>query len=165
MKVFGVIGWKNSGKTGLMERLVAHISSRGFSVSTIKHAHHSFDVDHEGKDSYRHRMAGAGEVLLASRNRWALMRELREQDEPSMDELLTHLSPCDLVLVEGFKQGGHPKMEVNLAARKQGLIALEDNTIEAVASDQKFEGLDLPQFDLDDTAKIAQFILVKTGLV
>ena len=91
MKVFGVIGWKNSGKTGLMERLVAEITSRGFTVATLKHAHHRFDVDHPGKDSYRHREAGASEVLLASRQRWALMHELRGQDEPALEQLLEHL--------------------------------------------------------------------------
>ena len=103
MKVFGVTGWKNSGKTGLMERLVAEFSARGFSVSTIKHAHHRFDVDHPGKDSFRHREAGAKEVLLASRNRFALMHELRDDAEPTLEQLLAKLMPVDLVLIEGYK--------------------------------------------------------------
>ena len=109
MKIYGVTGWKNAGKTGLMERLVAEITSRGLSVSTIKHAHHSFDVDHPGKDSHRHRVAGAHEVLLASKNRIALMQELRDQEEPELAHLLTRLSPVDLVLIEGYKRDRPPK--------------------------------------------------------
>lgn len=101
MKIFGVTGWKNSGKTGLMERLITEFTARGLSVSSIKHAHHSFDIDHPGRDSYRHRDAGARQVLLASRNRWALMHELRNEDEPSLGDLLKQLSPVDLVLIEG----------------------------------------------------------------
>ncbi len=109
MKIFGIVGWKNTGKTGLMERLVSEVSSRGISVSTVKHAHHRFDVDHKGKDSYRHREAGAREVLLSSRTRWALMHEVREEAEPTLDELLAHLAPVDLVLVEGYKRNAHAK--------------------------------------------------------
>lgn len=165
MRIFGIVGWKNSGKTGLMERLVAEITGRGFSVSTMKHAHHTFDVDHAGKDSHRHRLAGASEVLLASKKRWALMNELREQDEPSMHELLSRLSPCDLVLIEGFKRDGHAKIEVNLTVTGQDLIARNDKTICAIASDQMFAELDLEQFNLDDTGVIADFILLQTGLV
>src|SRR5210317_1105493 len=104
MKLYGVTGWKNAGKTGLMERLVTEITGRGFSVSTVKHAHHTFDVDHPGKDSFRHRAAGASEVLLASRNRIALMQELRGAEEPDLTTLLARLSPVDLVLVEGYKR-------------------------------------------------------------
>jgi len=165
MKIFGVVGWKNSGKTGLVERLVAEISGRGFSVATLKHAHHSFDVDHQGKDSYRHREAGANEVLLASRQRWALMRELRDEDEPTLAQLLTHLSPNDLVLIEGYKRDGHLKIEANRAATGQPLIALEDDTIVAVASDHDPDGLILPKFDLDDTVAVADFVLQQVGLV
>ena len=115
MKIYGVTGWKNAGKTGLMERLVAEITSRGLSVSTIKHAHHSFDVDHPGKDSHRHRVAGAHEVLLASKNRIALMQELRDHEEPELAHLLTRLSPVDLVLIEGYKRDRHPKIEAHRA--------------------------------------------------
>ncbi|MEO3413640.1 molybdopterin-guanine dinucleotide biosynthesis protein B [Roseovarius sp. CAU 1744] len=163
MKIYGVVGWKNAGKTGLMERLVAEITRRGFTVSTIKHAHHSFDVDHPGKDSYRHRAAGAREVLLASRNRWALMHELTDEDEPSLADLLAKLSPVDLVLVEGYKRDGHAKIEAYRAATGNPLIATTDNSIRAVASDTALE-LDCPVFDLDDTTAVADFILAEVGL-
>ncbi len=165
MRVFGVVGWKNSGKTGLMERLVSEITSRGFRVATLKHAHHSFDVDHQGKDSFRHREAGATEVLLASRQRWALMHELRGQDEPTLEQLLAHLSPNDLVLIEGYKRDDHPKIEANRKATGQPLLALEDETVRAVASDNGPQGVPVPVFDLDDTVAIAEFILQETGLV
>lgn len=163
MNIYGVVGWKNAGKTGLMERLVAEITGRGFTVSTIKHAHHSFDVDHPGKDSYRHRAAGAREVLLASRNRWALMNELRDEDEPTLTQLLSKLSPVDLVLVEGYKRDAHPKIEAFRAVTGNTLIAADDNSIRAVASDTALE-LDCPVFDLDDTTAIADFILSEVGL-
>ena len=135
MKIYGITGWKNSGKTGLMERLVSEFVKRGFSVSTIKHAHHSFDVDRSGKDSHRHRVAGASEVLLASRNRFALMHELRAEDEPSLEVLLAKLSPVDLVLIEGFKRDRHAKIETFRAVTGTELIATNDPTIHAVASD------------------------------
>ncbi len=164
MKIFGVSGWKNSGKTGLVERLVFEITARGFKVATLKHAHHQFDVDHKGKDSYRHREAGAVEVLLASRKRWALMHEIHDDNEPSLDRLLTHLAPCDLVLIEGYKRDKHMKIEANRAATGQPLLALEDPTVCAVASDHKPDGLKVPLFDLDDTAAISDFILQQVGL-
>ena len=163
MKIYGVTGWKNAGKTGLMERLVAEITSRGFSVSTIKHAHHSFDVDHPGKDSHRHRVAGAQEVLLASKNRIALMRELRDQEEPDLAHLLTRLSPVDLVLIEGYKRDRHPKIEAHRSATGQPLIAPGDDTIRAVASDVPLT-LERPVFDLDDTTALADFVLREVGL-
>ena len=163
MKIYGVVGWKNAGKTGLMERLVTEITSRGISVSTIKHAHHSFDVDHEGKDSFRHRQAGATEVLLASRNRFALMHELRQEQEPSLDDLLPRLSPVDLVLIEGYKRDQHPKIEAHCAETGNPLIAPDDPTIRAVASDTPLD-LDRPVFDLDDTTAIADFVLAEVGL-
>jgi len=163
MKVFGVTGWKNSGKTGLMERLVSEITARGFSVSTLKHAHHSFDVDHEGKDSYRHREAGASQVILASRNRWALMSELRGGGEPPLAELLGKLNPVDLVLVEGYKREGHDKIEAHRAATGQPLIAPNDETIVAVASDSAPEAPVLV-LNLDDTKGVADFILARVGL-
>lgn len=163
MKVFGIIGWKNTGKTGLVERLVTEISARGFSVSTIKHAHHSFDVDHEGRDSYRHRSAGAREVLLSSGTRWALMHELRGAPEVPLAQLLPKLSPVDLVLVEGFKAEGHEKLECHRAGAGKAVLAKADATIIAVASDV---ALDIAQvvFDLNDTQKIADFILARVGL-
>ncbi|MEO1137960.1 MAG: molybdopterin-guanine dinucleotide biosynthesis protein B [Pseudomonadota bacterium] len=163
MKIYGVVGWKNAGKTGLMERLVTEISSRGFSVSTVKHAHHSFDVDHPGKDSHRHRVAGATEVLLSSRNRYALMHELRNEEEPALDSLLGILSPVDLVLIEGYKRDVHPKVEAHRVVTGNPLIAPNDPTVKAVASDTPMT-LDRPVFNLDDTKAIADFILNEVGL-
>ena len=157
MKIFGVTGWKNSGKTGLMERLITEFTARGLSVSSIKHAHHSFDIDHPGRDSYRHRDAGARQVLLASRNRWALMHELRDEDEPSLGDLIKQLSPVDLVLIEGYKRDRHPKIEAHRKETGQPLIAPEDETIVAVASDTSVT-IDRPVLDLNDTASIANFI-------
>ena len=157
MKIFGVTGWKNSGKTGLMERLITEFTTRGLTVSSIKHAHHSFDIDHPGRDSYRHRDAGARQVLLASRNRWALMHELRYEDEPSLGDLLKQLSPVDLVLIEGYKRDRHPKIEAHRKETGQPLIAPEDETIVAVASDTSV-AVDRPVLDLNDTAAIANFI-------
>ena len=162
MKLYGVVGWKNAGKTGLMERLVTEITGRGFSVSTVKHAHHTFDVDHPGKDSYRHRVAGAQEVLLASRNRIALMQELRAEAEPDLPQLLTRLSPVDLVLIEGYKRDRHPKIEAFRTETGNPLIATDDPTVRAVASDVPLS-IDRPVFDLDDTTAIADFILTEVG--
>ncbi len=164
MKIFGVIGWKNNGKTGLMERLVREISSRGISVSTVKHAHHKFDVDHQGKDSFRHREAGAQEVLLSSRYRWALMHELRDEAEPPLDKMLARMAPVDLLLIEGYKRDEHAKIEAHRGATGQDLIAYHDDTVVAVASDIAMPDFDRPVFDLDDTTAIANFILAQTGL-
>ena len=163
MRLYGVTGWKNAGKTGLMERLVAEIAGRGFTVSTVKHAHHSFDVDHSGKDSHRHRLAGAREVLLSSRHRFALMHELRDAAELPLETLLGKLAPVDLVLVEGYKRDRHRKIEAFRAETGQALIAPGDPTIRAVASDVALD-LDRPVFDLDDTGAIADFILGEVGL-
>lgn len=163
MRIYGVVGWKNAGKTGLMERLVAEITGRGISVSTIKHAHHSFDVDHPGKDSHRHRVAGASEVLLASRARVALMQELRDAPEPTLEVLLARLSPVDLILIEGYKRDTHPKVEAHRAETGNPLIAPGDPTIRAVASDVRLK-LDRPVFELNDTTAVADFILAEVGL-
>lgn len=163
MKLYGVTGWKNAGKTGLMERLVTEITGRGVTISTIKHAHHSFDVDHPGKDSHRHRIAGASEVILSSRKRVAQMTELRGAEEPTLASLLARLAPVDLVLVEGYKRDRHPKVEAHRAATGNPLIAPDDPTIRAVASDTPLE-LDRPVFDLNDTKAIADFILAEVGL-
>lgn len=163
MRVYGVVGWKNSGKTGLMERLVAEITSRGLRVSTVKHAHHSFDVDHPGKDSFRHRTAGASEVILASDTRVALMQELRGAEPPLLEDLLARLSPVDLVLVEGYKRDAHPKIEAHRDVTGHALLAPEDPTVRAVASDVSLT-LDRPVFDLNDTVGVADFILSEVGL-
>lgn len=134
MKILGVAGYSGSGKTTLIEQLIPRLTVRGLRVSLIKHAHHGFDVDQPGKDSYRHREAGAQEVLIASGRRWALMHELRNEPEPALDELLAHLSPCDLVLVEGYKQSPIPKLEVHRLASKQARLP-QDLWIIAVATD------------------------------
>ena len=165
MKVFGIIGWKNSGKTGLMERLVGEISSRGFTVSTIKHAHHTFDIDQQGKDSFRHRVAGAREVLLSSKNRWALMHELRNDGEPDLGSLLNKLFPVDLVLVEGYKYESHLKLEAYRIENKKLPFAQGNSDIIAVASDTSHPNLNLPIFDLNKTSDIAIFILTQVELI
>ena len=164
MKIWGVVGWKNSGKTGLMERLVTEFTGRGFAVSTIKHAHHAFDIDQPGKDSYRHRDAGATEVLVSSGARFALMHELRGADEPTLEALLSRLSPVDLVLVEGFKRDPHPKVEAHRGETGQPLIAPNDETVRAVASDSAIEVEGRPTFDLNDTDAIADFIAAELAL-
>ncbi len=163
MRLYGVTGWKNAGKTGLMERLVSEITARGYSVSTVKHAHHGFDVDRPGKDSHRHRVAGAQEVVLASSSRVAVMSELRDTTEPGLDDLLRRLAPVDLVLIEGYKRDPHPKIEAYRAETGHPLIAPGDPTIRAIASNKALQS-DRPVFDLDDTGAIADFILDGVGL-
>ncbi|PIB23218.1 molybdopterin-guanine dinucleotide biosynthesis protein B [Amylibacter kogurei] len=164
MKIFGVVGWKNSGKTGLVERLVTEISARGFSVSTVKHAHHDFDVDQPGRDSFRHRAAGAEQVMLASANRWALMTELRDAPEPSLDDLLAQMSPVDLVLVEGFKTETHQKLECHRVVNEKQLLAQTDPAICLIASDGDQVLLNKKTLHLDDTNAIADFVLTQVGL-
>ena len=163
MKIYGIVGYKNAGKTGLMERLVTEITSRGFTVSTLKHAHHSFDVDHPGKDSYRHRAAGAHQVLLSSRQRWALMTELHDRDEATLDALLTRLDPVDLGLGEGYKRDAHPKVEAYRAITGNPLIGRDDPTVRAIASDVPLD-VSVAVFDLNDTVAIADFILSEVAL-
>ena len=163
MKIYGVTGWKNAGKTGLMERLVAEFCARGLSVSTLKHAHHSTDVDQPGTDSHRLRSAGASEVVPASPNRVSIMHALRDAEEPSFMDLLSRLNPVDLVLVEGFKREPHPKIEAYRTDAGNPLIAPGDQSIRAVASDISLN-LDRPVFDLDDTVAIADFIAGELGL-
>lgn len=157
--VFGVTGWKNSGKTTMTERLVAELTARGRRVSTVKHAHHGVDIDQRGSDSHRHREAGAVEVALVGGQRWAIMHELRAEEEPSLEEVLARLSPCDLVIVEGYKREGHPKIEMrrSSASRQDRLSAL-DPSIVAVAADGPQPGETLPVFGLDDIAAIADMI-------
>ncbi len=163
-KVFGIVGWKDSGKTTLIERLIREFAVREFVVSTIKHAHHAFDIDILGKDSYRHREAGAQEVLVASGERWALMRELRSTPAPGLSDLVAHLAPCDLVLVEGFKLDAHPKIEVLRALGDEGRIADKDETICAVATDDPALARPHPFLPLNDASAIADFICLHFGL-
>ena len=158
MKKFGFAGWSGSGKTTLIERLIPCFTQRGLKVSLVKHAHHAFDVDQPGKDSYRHRHAGATEVLVTSSRRWVLMHELRGGPEPSFEEQLKHLSPCDLVIVEGFKFQPIPKIEVYREGVDSPPLHPKDPHIIAVATDAKIETA-LPVLDLNDDAAIAQFIL------
>ena len=162
MKVYGVMGWKNSGKTGLVERLVAEITARGLRVSTIKHAHHDVDLDQPGKDTWRHRQAGALEVVMASARRYAILHETAGQ-EPPLAALLARMTPVDLVLVEGYKRDQHPKIEVLRAETGQPLIQPGDATVRAVASNAGLSGLSVPHFDLDDTTAIADFVLADCG--
>ena len=164
MKVYGIIGWKNSGKTSLMERLVAAITARGLTVSTVKHVHHDVDLDQPGKDTIRHRAAGASEVILASAHRFALMHEHRGP-EPALATILTRLAPVDLVLVEGYKRDTHPKIEVFRADAGHALIQPTDPFTRAVATDATLPPLSVPTLDLNDTDAIATFILTETGLL
>ena len=164
MKLFGLAGWSGSGKTTLMKGLLPELIGRGVSVSTVKHAHHSFDVDQPGKDSYEHRRAGATEVLVASAQRWALMRELRDADEPGLDALIARMAPVDLLLVEGFKRHPHPKLEVHRPSNGKPLLAPDDPHIVAVASDTPLAGLAVPRLDLNDVPAIAEFILRRLEL-
>jgi len=163
MKIYGIVGYKNAGKTGLMERLVADITARGLSVSTIKHAHHRFDVDQPGKDSFRHRAAGASQTLLSSGTRWALMSELRDAPEPPLSDLLQTLNPVDLILIEGYKRDAHPKIEAFRGETGNPLIATDDTSVKAIATDTAVTATQ-PQFDLNDTKAIANFILAEVGL-
>jgi molybdopterin-guanine dinucleotide biosynthesis protein B len=158
MKIFGFAGWSGSGKTTLIEKLIPLFVARGLKVSLVKHAHHSFDVDQPGKDSYRHRHAGCSEVLVTSSKRWVLMHELRGAPEPSFTELLNRVSPCDLLLVEGFKREKLPKLEVYRASVGESLLHTQDPNIVAIASDQRVD-TKLPQFELNDAPAIATFIL------
>lgn len=159
MKMFGLAGWSGSGKTTLLESLLKELIGRGMTVSTIKHAHHKFDMDRPGKDSYRHRAAGASEVVLLSSNRWALMHELRGSPEPTPEALVRHMSPVDLVLVEGFKNHAHDKLEVHRPALGKPLLCDSDPHIVAVASDEPLEAVKVPVFDIDNVRGIADFIV------
>ena len=158
MRIYGVVGWKDQGKTTLVERLVSHFSARGLRVSTVKHAHHAFDVDQEGRDSHRHRVAGATEVLLSSRRRFALMHELREEREWEVPDLLARMTPVDLVLIEGYKEAAHRKIELYRRENDRGPVALSVPNVRAIAGDAAAHGLDLPQFSPDDIEAIAAFI-------
>jgi molybdopterin-guanine dinucleotide biosynthesis protein B len=158
MRIIGLAGWSGSGKTTLLGKLIPRLVARGLSVSTIKHAHHAFDVDQPGKDSHSHRMAGASEVLVCSANRWALVHELRGAAEPPLRELLGKLAAVDLVIVEGYKREPHPKLEVHRAAVGKPLLHHDDPHIVAIASDQALSA-PLPVVALDDVPAIAEIVL------
>lgn len=159
MRVIGFAGWSGAGKTTLLCALLPLLARRGLSVSTVKHAHHRFDIDRPGKDSWMHREAGAAEVLIASGARWALLHEVRDEDEPPLAALLARLSPVDLVLVEGFKRDGHPKIEVHRAGNGKPLLCPDDPAIVAVASDAALPGVPVPVLALDDHAAILGAVL------
>lgn len=163
MRIFGFAGWSGSGKTTLIEQLIPRFVQRGLRVSLIKHAHHTFDVDTPGKDSYRHRQAGASEILVTSSRRWVLMHELRGAHEPSFEDQVKRISPCDLLLVEGFKHAPIPKLEVWRKETGEPLLHPNDPHIVAVASDARIE-TKLPLLNLNDVDEIRNFILKKLEL-
>jgi molybdopterin-guanine dinucleotide biosynthesis protein B len=158
-RIFGITGWKNSGKTTLTEKLVAELVRRGRRISTVKHAHHDFDIDKEGADSFRHRQAGATEVAVVSGRRWALMHELRDEEEPPLATVLARMAPADIVIVEGYKREGHRKIEARRReAKSRERLSPADPNIVAVAADGPQPDETLPVFDLDDIATIADFV-------
>lgn len=162
--VIGVAGFKNAGKTTLVEKLVIDLTGRGFRISTVKHAHHSFDIDHEGRDSFRHRRAGATEVAVVSSGRWAIIHELRNDGEPSLDDILRKLEPCDLVIVEGYKRDSHDKIEVRNLALDHPHLAGDDPTIIAIAATSAIADAPVPVFDRDDVSALSAFIISHMGL-
>ena len=162
MRIFGLAGWSGSGKTTLLTGIVPELVARGLAVSTIKHAHHEFDIDRPGKDSWRHREAGAREVMVASARRWAVMRELRGAPEPSFDELAARMTPVDLLLVEGWKRHPHPKLEVHRPALGKPLLYPDDPHIVAIASDEPLAA-PIPLLPLGDPVAVAAFIADHLG--
>lgn len=160
LKVFGVTGWKNNGKTTMVVRLVEELTSRGYKISTVKHAHHDFDIDHENTDSWRHRKSGAQEVAVVSSRRFALIHENKTEEETPLSTILDLLSPCDLVIVEGYKRDKHDKLEVRRNGGKIGEpLNKSDPHIVAIASDEPVAEKHLPYFNIDDVAAIADFIV------
>ena len=159
MRIIGLAGWSGSGKTTLLTKLIPRLAARGLTVSTVKHAHHAFDLDQPGKDSHSHRLAGATEVLVGSAARWALVHELRGAQEPTLRELLAKLAPVDLVIVEGYKREPHPKLEVHRAAVRKPLLQPEDPHIVAIAADQPLPGAAVPVVALDDIEAIAEIVV------
>jgi molybdopterin-guanine dinucleotide biosynthesis adapter protein len=164
MNIIGVAGFKNSGKTTLVEKLVQHLTAKGFRISTVKHAHHSFDIDHEGRDSFRHRKAGASEVAVISKERTAIIHELRGEEPPSLAQVLAQLKPCDLVIIEGYKRDTHDKIEVRDVALGHPVLAGDDATIVAVAATSPIKDANVPVFDRDDVAALGAFIIARCGL-
>ncbi len=164
-KIFGITGWKNSGKTTLAECVVRELTKRGYKISTIKHAHHSFDIDTAGTDSYRHRQAGAAEVAIVSFNRWALMHELRDAQEPALEEIVSRMAPCDLILVEGYKNDKHPKIEVRRKdSPTQIPLNAEQYSIVAIATDEGLRDQSVPVLDLNNIAAVSDFVENYCGL-
>lgn len=163
MKVIGFAGWSGSGKTTLVEQVIAILSARGLAVSLVKHAHHRFDIDHEGKDSWRHRHAGCREVMISSGLRWSLMHELRGEEEMPLEALLGKLSACDVVLVEGFKRAAIPKIEVHRAEVGAPLLFADDPHIVAIATHPGV-ACPLPRLDIDDPAAVADFVVAYLDL-
>ena len=159
MRIIGIAGWSGAGKTTLLARVIPALVGRGLKVSTLKHAHHGFDVDTPGKDSHTHRSVGASEVLVASSRRFALIHELRDEPEPALPALLAKLSPVDLVLVEGFKRASHPKLEVHRSALGKPLLQPDDPYIVAVASDGPVPGVGVPVIALDDIDAVIAVLL------
>ncbi len=164
MKLFGIAGWSGSGKTTLLVRLVPELIRRGLSVSTVKHAHHSFDIDTPGKDSYEHRKAGATQVLISSHERWALLSENKNTPEPDLDELIGRMNPVDIVLVEGFKSQNFDRLEVHRPTTGKAPLYPSDPRAVAIASDAALPDAALPVLNLDDTVAIADFIVGHCGL-
>jgi molybdopterin-guanine dinucleotide biosynthesis protein B len=163
-KVIGVAGFKNSGKTTLVEKLVTALTGQGIRVSTVKHAHHSFDIDHEGRDSFRHRRAGATEVAVISRDRWALIHETRGAEPPPLEAILAMMAPCDLIIVEGYKRDSHDKIEVRNLALDHPRLAGDDPSVVAIAATGPVPGAPVPVFDRDDVAALSAFIVRHCGL-
>jgi len=164
MKILGLAGWSGAGKTTLLAKLIPALTARGIRISTMKHAHHAFDVDTPGKDSYVHREAGATEVLVASGRRWALMHELRDDAEPDAAELIRHMTPVDLLLIEGFKNEPHDKVEIYRASNGKPLLSAGDPTYVAIFSDGPVPATKLPVINLNDTGAIADFVVDHCGL-
>jgi molybdopterin-guanine dinucleotide biosynthesis protein B len=165
MRVIGLAGWSGAGKTTLLVRAIPRLTARGLRVSTLKHAHHSFELDRPGKDSYEHRAAGATEVLVGAASRWALVHELREEPEPTLPALLRRLSPVDLVVIEGYKREPHPKLEVYRAAVGKPLLHPDDPHILAIAADSPLPDAAVPVIPLDDTDAIVDAMLTHAAAI
>jgi molybdopterin-guanine dinucleotide biosynthesis protein B len=164
MKLLGIAGFKNAGKTTLTEKLVKEFTARGYRISTVKHAHHGFDIDQEGRDSWRHRQAGASEVAVVSMKRWALVHELRGEAEPELREVIAKMAPCDLILTEGYKGESHPKIEVRNLELNHPELAGRDPTVIAIACNGAVKKAPVPVFDREDVKSIADFIVERMEL-
>ena len=167
-KIMGITGWSGSGKTGLIVRLIPELVARGYAVATVKHAHHDFDIDKPGKDSYEHRVAGASEIIVSSARRWAIVHENRDDAEPTLEDMLRKLSPVDIVLIEGYKDEAHDKIEVHRPSTGAELICRQNVSVIAVACDElqneSLSATALPVLDLNDASEIADFVVEQCGL-